>query len=119
MKKVYYLKTCDTCKRILKQWNLPNTFDFQEIKENPITAFQLEELYKLSGSYEALFSKRAKLYKERDLKNQDLTERDYKALLLEHYTFLKRPVLIINQEIFIGNSKKTIESALKAIANES
>ncbi len=119
MKKVYYLKTCDTCKRILKQWNLPNTFEFQEIKENPISVFQLEEMYKLAESYEALFSKRAKLYKERDLKNQSLTERDYKMLLLEHYTFLKRPVLVLENQIFIGNSKKNVESALKAINNES
>jgi len=29
---------------------------------------------------------------------------------LEEYTFLKRPVFIYNNEIFIGNAKKTIES---------
>jgi arsenate reductase len=118
MKKVYYLKTCDTCKRILKQWSLSNTFVFQEIKEQPITLVQLEEMHKLAGNYEALFSKRAKLYKERGLKNQDLSERDYKTLLLEHYTFLKRPVLIIANQIFIGNSKKTVENALKTLENE-
>jgi len=108
MRKVYYLKTCDTCKRILKQWNLPNSFIFQEIKEDPIIISQLVEI----------FSKRAKLYKERDLKNQNLTEQDYKALLLDHYTFLKRPVLIIDSQIFIGNSKKVVEAASKFLANE-
>jgi len=118
MKKVYYLKTCDTCKRILKQWNLPNIFIFQEIKEEPITISQLVEMHELSGSYEALFSKRARLYKERSLKNENLTEQDYKALLLEHYTFLKRPILIIENQIFIGNSKKVVEAASKFLANE-
>jgi arsenate reductase len=83
----------------------------QDIKENPLTVKQLEELHKLSGSYEALFSKRAKLYKEMDLKNANLQERDFKHYILEHYTFLQRPVIIIGNSIFIGNSKKVVEAA--------
>ena len=78
MSKVYYLKTCNTCMRILKELNFPSDFESQDIKENPLTVKQLEELHKLSGSYEALFSKRAKLYKEMDLKNANLQERDFK-----------------------------------------
>ena len=70
MKKVYYLKTCNTCMRILKELNLPEDFMLQEIKEEDITVKQLEAMHALTGSYEALFSKRAKLYKEMDLKNQ-------------------------------------------------
>ncbi len=107
MKKVYYLKTCDTCKRILKELNLED-FELQEIKQQPITEEQLNELYQFTESYEALFNKRAKLYKENDLKNKNLSEEDYKTYLLEHYTFLKRPVFIIENDIFIGNSKKVI-----------
>lgn len=115
MKKVYYLSTCDTCKRILKELDLPDDFELQDIKANNITESQLDEMHKLSGSYESLFSKRARLYKERDLKNKDLTEADYKDLILEHYTFLKRPVIINNDKIFIGNSKKTVASAKESI----
>ncbi|KAA5827294.1 hypothetical protein FPF71_00160 [Algibacter amylolyticus] len=110
MKKVYYLKTCSTCTRILKELNLPSEFILQDIKSEAITVKQVEEMEALSGSYEALFSKRAKLYKELDLKNQNLTERDYKQYILDHYTFLSRPVIIIDDQIFIGNSKKTIEN---------
>lgn len=110
MKKVYYLKTCSTCTRILKELDLPSDFVLQDIKTEPITIDQLDEMKALSGSYEALFSKRAKLYKEMDLKNQNLSERDYKHYLLEHYTFLSRPVILIDDAIFIGNSKKTIET---------
>jgi arsenate reductase len=88
---------------------------FQDIKEEEITVKQLEELYKLSGSYEALFSKRAKLYKEMGLKDMNLTEKDYKHYILEHYTFLSRPVIVFKNQIFIGNSAKTIELAKLAI----
>ncbi|RBW59169.1 arsenate reductase [Tenacibaculum sp. E3R01] len=114
MKKVYFLQTCDTCRRILKEVNLDG-FEKQEIKSTPITIKQLEEMYSLSGSFEALFNKRAKLYREMDLKNQTLTEADYKQYILDEYTFLKRPVFIVNNEIYIGNSKKVIESLKKAI----
>ncbi|MGB1268811.1 MAG: arsenate reductase family protein [Flavobacteriaceae bacterium] len=111
MKKLYHLSTCDTCKRIITELNLPSDVVLQDIKVEAITATQLEEMYALSGSYEALFSKRARLYKEKDLKNASLTEDDYKSYILEHYTFLKRPVLIYNDQVFIGNSKKTVASA--------
>lgn len=116
MKKIYYLKTCDTCKKIIK--SLPNTdsIEFQDIKENPITVAQLEQMYKLSGSYEKLFSKRAKLYKERNLKDISLTEKDYKSFILEHYTFLNRPVCIVDEKIFIGNSSKVIEALQKELS---
>ncbi len=115
MKKVYYLKTCNTCLRILNDLNLSSDFELQDIKANPITVKQVEALKALSGSYEALFSKRAKRYKEMGLKDQVLTEKDYKHYLLEHYTFLSRPVIVINDSIFIGNAKKTTESTKLAL----
>jgi arsenate reductase-like glutaredoxin family protein len=116
MKKAYYLKTCDTCKKIIK--SLPNTTGivFQDIKENPISVKQLEEMHALSGSYEKLFSKRAKLYKERNLKDENLSEKDFKQLILEHYTFLNRPVFIIDEKIFIGNSAKVIQDLIKELS---
>jgi len=108
-KKVYFLKTCDTSRRIIKEMGaLLDGFKFQEIKDEPISPKQLEAMKDLAGSYEALFSKRAKKYKEMGLKSLDLTEADYRYYLLQHYTFLKRPVMIVGPNIFIGNSKKTV-----------
>ncbi|MFD2563761.1 arsenate reductase family protein [Aquimarina rubra] len=115
MKKIYHLSTCDTCKRILNELNPSSDFVLQDIKSEAIAPEQLEEMKSMAGSYESLFSKRARLYKERDLKNKSLTEEDYKNLILEHYTFLKRPVILYNNQIFIGNSKKVVEAANTAI----
>lgn len=117
MKKIYYLKTCDTCKRILKQIKNIDEFQLQDIKEESITVKQLEELYALTGSYETLFSKRAKLYKEMGLKDENLTENDFKRYILQHYTFLSRPVIIYNDQIFVGNSAKNIEAMLQKVNN--
>jgi len=115
MNKIYYLKTCSTCVRIIKSLDLPSSFIFQDIKEQELTVKQLEELYKLAGSYEALFSKKAKLYKEMGLKDVTLTEKDYKHYILQHYTFLSRPVIVFDNQIFIGNRAKTINAAKLAI----
>jgi len=111
VKKFYHLSTCDTCKRIISELEIPSDFVIQDIKTQSLSEKDLEEMKLLTGSYEALFSKRARLYKERNLKEKSLSEEDYKALILEHYTFLKRPVLINKNEIFVGNSKKSVLEA--------
>lgn len=118
MKKIYHLATCDTCKRIINELQLPSSFEKHEIKQQEITVKEMEMLRELAGSYEALFSKRAKLYKERGLKDENLSEDDFKRFLLEHYTFLKRPVIVNEDQIFIGNSKKTVEAAKTSIHGE-
>ncbi|WP_224488469.1 arsenate reductase family protein [Robertkochia flava] len=111
MKKFYYLGTCDTCKRILKELDLPADTEMTDVKKSPLTAGDLEHLYQLSGSYEALLNKRSQLYKQRGLKDQTLTEEAIRDLILEHYTFLKRPVLVVDDKIFIGNAKNTVAEA--------
>ena len=115
MKKIYYLSTCNTCTRIITELNLPKDFILQDIKTEPMTEVQIESMRALTDSYESLFSKRARLYKELGLKEKSLSENDYKNYILEHYTFLKRPVILFGNQIFIGNSKKTVEAAKLAI----
>ena len=115
MKKIYHLSSCSTCKRILKELEPLDDFALQDIKSEPITASQLEEMRGLTDSYLSLFSKRAMLFRERELHEQTLVEEDYKNLILDHYTFLKRPVILMDSAIFIGNSKKTTASAKEAI----
>lgn len=117
MKKIYYLSTCSTCNRIIKDLGLDDSFEFQDIKSNKITPEQIEQMEKMSGSYESLFSKRAMKYKSMGLKDKTLSENDIKNLILEEYTFLKRPVIIINDSIFVGNSKKVVEEVKLIVDN--
>ena len=118
MKKFYFLGSCSTCQRILGSLNLAPDFELVDIKKTLIISKELVHLKALSGSYEALFSKRAMLYKELGLKDKNLSEEDYKGYILEHYTFLKRPVLVFGDQIFIGNSAKITEAAITALQNE-
>jgi arsenate reductase-like glutaredoxin family protein len=111
MKKVFYLNTCDTCRKILGQFRLTG-WELREIKKEPITKEELEAMYKITKSYEALFSKKSTQIKLRELDLKSLGEEDFKELLLDHYTFLKRPVFLTDNEIFIGSDKENI-TALK------
>ena len=116
MNKIYYLASCDTCRKIIKSLPKEHNLVFHDIKQDPITVAELEAMHQLSGSYEALFSKKAQLYKSMDLKNKSLTEADFKKYILEHYTFLSRPVFIIDGKIYIGNSQQNMLQVMKALA---
>ena len=116
MNTIYYLASCDTCRKIIKA--LPaHDLHFHDIKQDPISEADLDRMHQITGSYEALFSKKAQLYKSLDLKNKQLTEVDYKAYLLQHYTFLSRPVFIINDQIFVGNTQQVILKVHQMLAN--
>jgi arsenate reductase len=114
MKKVYHVATCDTCQRIIREAGLKKKgYASQNIKEEKITPAQLDEMKAMMGSYEALFSRRSLKYKAMGLKDKKLTEKDYRDLILQEYTFLKRPVVISDKKIYSGSEKKTVGEVLK------
>ncbi len=116
MKKIYHLSSCSTNQKILKEVNaVKKQAVLQDIKSDPVTASQIDEMKKLAGSYEALFSRKAIKYRSMGLAEKALTEKDYRKLILSEYTFLKRPVAIVGQEIFIGNTKAVVEALKEAL----
>jgi arsenate reductase-like glutaredoxin family protein len=114
MKKIYHLSSCSTCQWIIKEINPDNSVDLQDIKVQNIDASMLDWIKDKVGSYEALFSKRAMKFRAMGLHEQQLTDDDYRRLMLEEYTFLKRPFIILGDQVFIGNAKKDVEAAVKA-----
>jgi arsenate reductase len=116
MNTIYHLSTCSTCKRILDEVEAKDKkVTLQDIKTEKITPQQLDEMHQRAGSYEALFSRRSMKYKELGLKDKQLSEKDYRNLILSEYTFLKRPVAMIGKDIFVGSEKKTVEALKTAL----
>ena len=111
MRKIYHLKTCNTNQRIIKELGGLEGFEFQNIKDKNIEAKTLDAVAKKVGSYEAIFSRRAQKFRTMGLANKKLTENDYRKLILEEYTFLKRPVIIADDEVFVGNAKSEVQRA--------
>ncbi len=109
MKKFYILSTCKTCQRIRTEIDVDHTdVEVQDIKTESIQATELDAMAKISGSYESLFSKRSMQYRKLGLHEMELTEQDYRKYILEHYSFLKRPVLFIDGQVAAGNSKASV-----------
>lgn len=116
MKKIYYLSTCTTCQQILDGFGMrAKDFEKQDIKAKKITMEQLEEMKVMAGSYEVLFNRRALKYRELGLNKKELTEDDYRKFLLDEYTFLKRPVVINGDKIFIGNAPRVVAEAKESM----
>ena len=116
MRKIYHLSSCSTCQQIIKQLKLKEKdFVFQDIKTEKITVQQLDQMIKMEGSVEPLFSNKAIKYRELGLKDKKLTNTEIKNYILNEYTFLKRPVIIVDSEIFIGNSAETISRVSSAL----
>lgn len=114
MRKIFHLPSCNTNQRILKELNVGDDVELQDIKQENIDEKTLDFVKEKVGSYEKMFSKRAMKYRSMGLNEMDLSEADYKKYMLEEYTFLKRPFIILDDEVFVGNSKKTVAAAKKA-----
>ncbi len=116
MKKIFHLSNCDTCQRIIKETGAEAAnCVFQDIKTEHVSAEDLDAWAAKVGSYEALFSRRALKFRALGLHEQTLTEKDYRRLILEEYTFLKRPVIVIGEDVFVGNTAKVVAAAKIAI----
>jgi arsenate reductase-like glutaredoxin family protein len=83
----------------------------REIKSSNVKPEELDAMKAHSGSYESLFNKRAIKYRQQKLNDKELSENDFRKLILEEYTFLKRPVLLAEDRVFAGNSKKVVAEA--------
>ncbi|PTM05285.1 MAG: hypothetical protein DA405_04570 [Bacteroidetes bacterium] len=116
MDKVFYLSTCSTCKTIMKTWDLIG-IEEQDLKKENINESELEFLRARVNSYEELLNKRARLLKDHDLSDGPQREEQIRQLILFHYSFLKRPILVLKNEIFVGNSTKITEAAKLALEN--
>lgn len=115
MRSIFYLETCKTCQKALAFLAPPKDVELVEIKSTGISAQALDQMATMAGSYEALFSRRAILYRQRGLGEKTLSEQDYRSLILGHYTFLKRPIVVTEEALFIGNAKSVLEAAKQAL----
>ncbi len=101
----------------MKELDLPEDAVLQDIKSDPVTEQQVDEMRQGVDSYETLFSKRAMKFRAMGLHEQQLTENDYRRLITEEYTFLRRPVLVKDGVVIPGNSAKAVEAMKNALAN--
>ena len=114
---VWYLSTCSTCQRIIKEAGLDGDHvRLIDIKSHPVSENELEGIYHAIGSYKDLINGRSTQFRTMNKKANELSEEEARKLLLQHYAFLKRPVIRIGHQYYVGNSKNVVE-ALKSRLN--
>ena len=91
MPKIYHLSTCKTCQKVIAALNDGEGFELQDIKTEHVNAEQLDAMKEIVGSYEGLFNRRAMKYRSRGLADQDLSEADYRRLILGRVYFSEAP----------------------------
>lgn len=112
MRVIYHLSSCSTCQKIIGQLKLPEDVQLIDIKQTNIDATTLDWLREKVGSYDALFSKRAMKFRGMGLHELQLSDTDLRQYMLDEYTFLKRPFIIYDEHVFIGNAAKTVAEAV-------
>jgi len=116
VRKIYYLSTCDTCRKILSQLKIENV-QLIDIKKENISPEDLDFAAKITGNYESLFNKRAQKLKIMDQSERPFSDDDFRKLILKEYTFLKRPLAIVDKYVFAGNAPETIAKLKLSLEN--
>lgn len=107
---LYGIPNCDSCRGALK-WltarNVPHTF--HDIRKEPLTLAQLQEwVGSAHGPY--LLNKRSTTWRQLSDPQKAAADNDLAALLLEHPTLIKRPVITDGEAILdIGFAPRNLE----------
>ena len=110
----YWLPNCTTCQKAMRRLerHRVSVTRFRDIKEEPLTREEVEKLAKMLGGANELFSRRAIKYREMKLNERDLSEEEMLDLMEGEYTFLKRPILVINGQASAGYFEKFFDMFL-------
>ena len=104
----YWLPNCSTCqkaRRYIERHGIKN-FELRDIKENPLTSAEVENLAKMLGGADELFSRRAVKYREMKLGEREVSKTEMLDLMADEYTFLKRPILVMKGKAIAGYFEK-------------
>jgi arsenate reductase (glutaredoxin) len=106
--KLYWLPGCSTCQKAVKWLDRRGIkiTEYRDIKEEPLTRAEVEQLAKMVGGPEDLFSRRAIKYREMKLNEREVSPQEMLDLMTEEYTFLKRPIMVINGRAEAGFFEK-------------
>ena len=111
MTQIYGIKNCDTVKKAIKWLDNNNiTYDFHDFKTGGLTE-SLLTTFTTRADWIELINKRSTTYRNLpdNIKN-NLTPEAAKAAVLEQPTLLKRPLLIINDQLYLGFKPETYQS---------
>ena len=117
MKRIYYLSTCDTNRKILKNINT-SQFEMIDIKTDNIAPDILDDAKSKLGRYVKLFNAKCLLYRDVPTEKRPKRDQGYRKYILSHYTYLKRPVIIDGDMVFSGSDKSNLVALYQYFAEK-
>lgn len=101
--KIYHLKTCDTCRKAIKALRAAgHDPELIDVRADGVDAATLERFEAALG-YEALVNKKSTTWRGLSETQKSNLSRDTAiALLLDHPTLMKRPVIDQNGALSVG-----------------
>ncbi len=111
---LYGLKNCDTCKKAMKALDAAGeNVEFHDVRADGVTKTQIGKWAKATG-WEKLLNKSSTTWRGlADAEKDGVTEKKALALMAEHPTLIKRPVIENGPtQVFVGWSKDVQEQLL-------
>ena len=114
MMTLYWMPNCSTCQKAdayLRE-NDRVLANYRDIKAEPLSRGEVEQLANAVGGIGELFSRRARKYRSMGLHERDLSHEEMLDLMADEYTFIKRPVLVRGEDAIAGFSPKIYDNFL-------
>ena len=112
--KFYGLKNCDTCRKA-RRW-LDDNGIAHEVFDVREDGFMADDILRWRGHHEwdTLINRRSTTWRALpDADKQAASDDEFQALLLEHPTLLKRPIMETDEGVLVGFRPADWEKALK------
>jgi len=106
--KIYHLKTCDTCRKAIKALSAAgHDLALIDVRADGVPAQDLAQIEAAVG-YEKLLNTRSTTWRGLgDSEKQNIDARKALALMAQHPTLIKRPVIVKDGQITVGWTKDT------------
>ena len=114
---LYWLPHCTTCQKAVQYLEKKgySIAKFRDVKSHPLDCKEVERLTELVGGAGELFSRRAIKYRAMNLSERELSSDDMIQLMVDEYTFIKRPVLVSAGRAVAGFTPKSYDSFLEKV----
>ncbi len=122
MKEIYFywLPNCTTCQKAKRRldYHRISITKLRDLKEEPLSLDEVKNLAEMLGGVENLFSRRSVKFRELGLRDKEISKNEMLDLMTTDYTFLKRPILVLNNKAIAGFFEKFFDEFVKGVKKE-
>ncbi len=113
MLKIYGIKNCDSVRKAIKFLKSHDiSYEFVDFRETPVGDTEVNEWLQY-GDIKTLFNTRGTTYRTLKLKELNLNDNNKKTWLSKENMLIKRPVIVLDNQIIVGYNESEYLQKLK------